>query len=57
MRAIKEETREYPQAALEDIFLYLDIIEKRYGVGDNTNDDIGTIAAGARSPEPDSYDG
>jgi hypothetical protein len=30
MRAIKEQTRVYPQAALEDIFLYW--IEKKYGV-------------------------
>jgi len=32
MRAIKEQTRVYPQAALEDIFLYLEWIEKKCGV-------------------------
>jgi hypothetical protein len=29
MRMIKEQTRAYPQAALEDIFLYLKWIEKK----------------------------
>jgi hypothetical protein len=29
MRMIKEQTRAYPQAALEDIFLYLEWIEKK----------------------------
>jgi len=38
MRMIREQTREYPQEALEDIFLYLDSIEKRYGVGDSALD-------------------
>ena len=32
MRFIREQTRAYPQAALEDIFLYLESIEKKYGV-------------------------
>jgi hypothetical protein len=31
-RAIKEQRRVYPQAALEDIFLYLEWIEKKYDV-------------------------
>jgi len=32
MRLIREQTREYPQNALEEIFLYLEMIEKRYGI-------------------------
>jgi hypothetical protein len=35
MRAIREQTRDYPQEALEDIFLALDMIEKKYGVEDS----------------------
>jgi hypothetical protein len=34
IRMIREETREYPQEALEDIFLHLEMIEKRYGIED-----------------------
>jgi hypothetical protein len=33
MLAIGEQTRDYPQEALEDIFLHLEMIEKRYGLG------------------------
>jgi hypothetical protein len=29
---IRDQTREYPQQALEEIFLYLEAIEKRYGL-------------------------
>ena len=32
MRGIRDQTREYPQEALEAIFDYLDVIEKRYGI-------------------------
>ena len=32
MRAIKGQTRDYPQEALEEIFDYLDMIEKMYGL-------------------------
>jgi hypothetical protein len=32
MRAIRDQTRDYPQEALEDIFVQLEIIEKRYGI-------------------------
>jgi len=32
MRIINEQTRAYPQAALEDIFLYLEWIEKKHFV-------------------------
>lgn len=32
MRAIKDQTRDYPQEALEDIFVHLEMIEKRYGI-------------------------
>jgi hypothetical protein len=32
MSAIREQTRDYPQEALEDIFLHLEMIEKRYGI-------------------------
>jgi hypothetical protein len=35
MRAIRDQTRDYPQLALEDIFDYLDVIEKRYGIEDS----------------------
>ena len=38
MRMIKEETRGYPQEALEDIFLHLELIEKRHGIGDLTGE-------------------
>jgi hypothetical protein len=37
MRFIREQTREYPQAALEDIFLYLEWIETKYGVEDDAS--------------------
>jgi hypothetical protein len=33
MRAIRDQTRDYPQEALEEIFLHLEMIEKRYGLG------------------------
>jgi hypothetical protein len=32
MRAIRDQTRGYPQEALEDIFVHLEMIEKRYGI-------------------------
>jgi hypothetical protein len=32
MRLIREQTREYPQNALEEIFLYLEMIKKRHGI-------------------------
>ena len=32
MRAIREQTRGYPQEALEEIFDFLDMIEKKYGL-------------------------
>jgi hypothetical protein len=35
MRMLKEQTREYPQEALEEIFLYLEMIEKRYNIEDD----------------------
>jgi len=35
MRAIRDQTRDYPQGALGDIFVHLEMIEKRYGVGDS----------------------
>jgi outer membrane biosynthesis protein TonB len=34
MRAIRDPTRDYPQEALEAIFEYLDVIEKKYEVED-----------------------
>jgi hypothetical protein len=34
---IMERTRGYPQEALEDMFLHLDMIEKKYGVGDTAS--------------------
>ena len=38
MRAIREQTRDYPQEALEEIFDYLDLIEKKYGL--ESSDDL-----------------
>jgi len=38
MRAIREQTRNYPQGALKDIFLYLESIETKYGIGDSARD-------------------
>jgi hypothetical protein len=38
MRMIREQTRAYPQGALEDIFLYLEGIERKYGIGDSARD-------------------
>jgi hypothetical protein len=35
MRAIRKQTRDYPQEALEDIFVHLEMIEKRFGIGDS----------------------
>jgi hypothetical protein len=32
MRAIRDQTRDYPQEELEEIFLYLEAIERRYGL-------------------------
>ena len=32
MRAIRDQTRGYRQEALEDIFVHLEMIEKRYGI-------------------------
>jgi hypothetical protein len=32
MRAIREQTRDYPQEAPEAIFDHLDLIERRYGI-------------------------
>lgn len=37
VRMIKEQTRAYPQAALEDKFLYLEWIEKKYAVGNGAS--------------------
>jgi hypothetical protein len=37
MPGIMEQTRGYPQEALEDMFLHLDMIEKKYGVGDTAS--------------------
>jgi hypothetical protein len=32
MCAVRDQTRDYPQEALEAIFDYLDLIERRYGI-------------------------
>ena len=32
MRAIRDQARGYPQEALEDIFVHLEMIEKRHGI-------------------------
>jgi hypothetical protein len=40
MRAIRNQTRDYPQQALEDIFLHLEMIERRYGIVDSVDDEV-----------------
>jgi hypothetical protein len=40
MRAIREQTRDYPQEALENIFDYLDVIEKKYGLEDSDDEEL-----------------
>jgi hypothetical protein len=40
MRAIRDQTRDDPQEALEAIFDYLDVIEKRYGIEDSVDDEV-----------------
>ena len=40
MRGIRDQTRDYPQEALETIFDYLDVIEKRYGIADSPDEEL-----------------
>jgi len=40
MGAIREQVRDYPQEALEEIFHHLDMIEKRYGLAESTSDEL-----------------
>jgi hypothetical protein len=39
MKAISEQTRDYPQEALEEIVLHLDMIEKRYGIAQEVGEE------------------
>jgi hypothetical protein len=37
---IREQARDYPQEALEDIFLHLEMIEKRYGIAETFDEEV-----------------
>jgi hypothetical protein len=40
MRMFREQVRDYPQKTLDEIFLHLDMIEKRYVLAESTSDDL-----------------
>ena len=40
MRGIREQTRNYPQEALEEIFVHLDMIEKKYGIPSEEDQEV-----------------